>query len=152
MAWPAFAAGIGVASLVTNFLGSRKAAKAAEEQSEEEARIEGLITDEKLRQLKLDERDMYGETLAQYSGSGVIGLMNGAPTTGSPKTLIDEQAKTFADQRKITKEVGASNVAQSLMGGEALADRYKYSGYANVGSSISSIISNYQLSTPTPGP
>lgn len=151
MAWPAIAAGIGVASLITNYIGSRKASKAAKKQGAEEARIEGLITDEKLRQLDIEERAQYGQTLGQYAGSGVLGTFQGTdgnagqPMMGSPKTILDEQAREFGRERDITREVGASNVAQTLMGAKALSDQYRYSGYANVASSISNIMTNYQL-------
>lgn len=152
MAWPIIGAAIGAVGLITSFLGSKKAEKAAKDQSKEEARMEGLLTDEKLRQLDKDERSMFGETVAGYTGGGVLSMMPGTgqsqPMSGSPQNILGEQAREFAAEKKITKEVGASNVKQTLMGGQALADRYRYSGYANVASSISSIITNYQLTNP----
>ncbi len=153
MAAPLVAAGIGVgiAGAIASFIGSKKAAKAARKQGAEEARIEGLITDEKLRELDVQERTMYGETLGQYAGSGVLGTFQGTggnagqPMVGSPKAVLDEQQASFAAERSITKEVGASNVAQTLMGAKALSDQYRYSGYANVASSLSNIFTNYQM-------
>ena len=149
--------------LISNFLGSKKASSAAKQQAAEEARLEGLVTDEKLRQLRIDERTMYGQTLAGYASGGVLANaptlegtnMNrllgttgsAAPQTGSVQTTLSEQAKTFQEQRDITATVGASKVAQSLQRGQNVAEAYKWGGFANAASGISSILTNYNLMT-----
>jgi hypothetical protein len=143
---------IGAVGLISNFLGSKKAGKAAKKQSEEEARLEGLVTDEKLRQLSIEERITYGETLSGYASGGVLATtqnLSGAatPLTGSPSTIIDEQRKTFADERSITRQVGASKVAQSLQHGKNVASAYKWSGYSDTASGISNILANYSAMT-----
>lgn len=148
MAWPAVAAAvIGAVGLISNYIGGKKAAASAREQAAEEARLEGIVTQEKIRQLKVDERTMYGETLAGQSGSGVQAvspsLMGSAPTSGSPQVILAEQAKTFQQQRDITAEVGASKAQAALTRGSNLADQYRWSGYANVASSVSNILTNY---------
>jgi len=137
----------GVLGTVASFIGSKKASKAAKEEAAEQARLEGLVTGEKLRRLDIDERTLYGETVAGYAGGGVQAI---APSldqtslrTGSPQSVLQEQAKSFRDERKITKEVGASKAQAALTRGKNLADQYRYQGYANVASSIGNILSGY---------
>jgi hypothetical protein len=165
MAWPAVAAvGIAAAGLVMDFVGSKKASKAAKKEGAEQARLEGLVTDEKLRNLRTEQRSMYGETLAGYAGGGVLarapslesnltlgdsfggaGAYGGSDSvmTGSPGSVINEQALSFAKQRDITRKVGATKAQQALTRGSNIADQYRYSGYANVASGISNILSTY---------
>ena len=125
-------------STITGFLGSKKAAKSAKKQAAEEARLEGIVTDEKIRRLDIEERAMAGETRAAYAGSGVL---TGSP---SPQTVLQEQAREFQKQRDVTKEAGASKVASALGQGSATADYYRYSGYANVASGISNMLTTYK--------
>lgn len=132
---------------VAGFMGSKNSEKAANKQARKEAEAEKKVTAEKLRQLEIEERALMGETIAAYAGSGVIS--NAGGSKGTPAVLLAEQAKEFAAQKKITKEVGASKVQQSLMAGKATADAYRYSGYANVASGISNMLTTYQL---TKGP
>jgi hypothetical protein len=141
------AAGIAVAGLITSFIGSRKAAKAAKKEAKEEARLEGLVTGEKIRTLGIDERTLYGETVAGYAGGGVQGMQPnlGATnvTTGSPMSVLAEQKKSFAAEKDIIGKVGASKASAALTRGKNLADKYRWSGYANVASSASNILANY---------
>ena len=149
MAWPAIAAAVvGGVGIISGFLGSKKAAKAAKEQAKEEARIEGLITDERIRQIGKEERSLYGETVAGYAGGGVLssfGSMSDVPreTMGSARSVLAEQKQEFGFERDITRETGASNVAQSLARGKALANQYKYQGYTNAASGISKILMGF---------
>lgn len=140
------AAAVAVVGTAIGLDSAKKSEKAAKKQAKEQARIEEELTAEKLFQLGLDERQMRGETLAGFAGGGVLSVMQGTAGTkeisGSPSTILEEQRKAFARERKITKSVGASNVAQTLMAGSALADRYKYEGYSSAAMNISSIISN----------
>jgi hypothetical protein len=143
MAWPVIGAVIGGLGLVSSFVGSRKAAKAAEEQAEEEARLEGAVTREKLAQLRIDERTQYGETIAGYAGGGVMSIIPGSggqTATGSPASILQEQATAYRRQRDITEEVGATKAQMALTRGENLADKYRYSGYANVAAGISNLL------------
>jgi hypothetical protein len=142
------AAGIAAVGIISGFLGAKKAGKAAKEQAAEEARIERLTTAERIRQIGKEERTMYGETVAGYAGGGVLsafGTMSDVPreTIGSAKTVLQEQATEFAFERKITQETGASNVAQSLARGKALARQYKYQSYSNAASGISNILMGF---------
>lgn len=141
---------LGAIGLVSSFVGAKKGEEAAKEQAALEAEQEEKVTKERLRQLGIDERVLFGETLAGYAGGGVLAA---APSLGrrtnvafgSPQQIIQEQAKEFKAQRKITADVGATKVQQALAGGASLADQYRYSGYANVASGISNILTNWQL-------
>ncbi len=170
MAAPLAIAGVvlGAVGLISSFIGSKKAASAAKDEAAEQARLEGLTTDEKLRRLRIDQRSLYGETLAGFAGSGVLarpgslesnltlgdsfggaGAYGGSASvmTGSPGVVIQEQAKEFAFERDITRKVGATKVAQALTRGKNVAEQYKYQGYSNVATGISSILSNYSAMT-----
>ena len=156
-------AAIAVVGLISNFVGSKKASSAAKKQASEEARIEGLVTDEKLRQLRIDERTLYGETMAGFAGGGVLanaptlegtnmdrllGTTGAArPQTGSVQSVMSEQSKSFKQQRDITATVGASKVAQTLQHGKNVAEQYKYQGYGNAATGISNILANYSAMT-----
>jgi hypothetical protein len=126
-------------SLISGWLGSKKASKSAKKQAAEEARLEGIVTEEKVRQLGIEERVLRGDTMARYAGSGV---MASGPTPG---VILAEQAKEFAKQRDVTKAAGASKVASALGQGKATADAYRFSGYANVASGISNMLTSYSM-------
>ena len=131
--------------LISSFLGSKKASKAAKKQAEIEAKQEGLLTDERLRQLGIAERVLYGETVAGAAGSGVLssfGSIRDVPLTpiGSVGAVLEEQSKEFAFERKIVKEVGATKVQAGLAAGSATATAYKYKGYSDAFSGIGSIL------------
>jgi hypothetical protein len=140
---------IGTIGLISGFLGSKKASKAAKEQAAEEARINQATTAERLRLLDKEERALYGQTLAGYASGGVLGiapsLQQPQAMTGSPSTILKEQATEFAAEKAITREVGASNVAQALQRGKATAEAYKWQGYSNAASGISNILTSYAL-------
>ena len=141
---------IGTVGLISGFLGSKKAAKGAKKESKEQARLEGLVTAEELRRLGIDERAMYGQTLAGYAGGGVqarAGTLGSEARlqTGSPQEVIQEQASEFAQQRQITSDVGATKVSQALTRGKNVADQYRWGGYANVASGVSSLLTNYTM-------
>jgi len=138
---------IGTLGLISGFLGAKKASSAAKKQAAEEARINKLTTAESIRRLGIEERAMYGQTLAGYAGGGVLGIQpslnGGGPMTGSPSTVLQEQAKEYRKEREITQQVGASNVAQALQRGKATASAYKWQGYSNAAASAMNILSSY---------
>jgi hypothetical protein len=143
---------IGAIGVISGFLGSKKAARAAKDQAKEEARLEGLTTAERIRTLGREERQLYGDTVARYAGGGVLssfGTMSDVPrgTMGSAGTVLAEQSAEFARERKITQEVGATRVAQGLARGKATAEAYKFAGYSNAATGISNILSAYAAST-----
>jgi hypothetical protein len=143
---------VGAIGIISSFLGSKKASKAARKQAEEEARLEKLVTDERIRELGREERQLYGETVAGYAGGGVLSSfasMGGVPreTIGSPRAVLTEQAAEFQREISITQKVGASKVAQSLASGKAVASAYKFQGYSNVTTGIANILANYSAMT-----
>ena len=149
MSWVAVAAAaVSVVGTVISYTGSKKAAGSAKDAAKEEARVNKLTTAEAIRRLEIDERTLYGETLAGYAGGGVLSmqqtLANSSVMSGSPSTVIGEQSKEFAAEQKITQSVGASNVQQALTRGKATADAYKWQGYSNAAANISSIISSFK--------
>jgi hypothetical protein len=151
MAWPLVA--VAAAGLVLNYVSSKKGSKGAKKESKEQARLEGLTTAEQLRILDIEQRAMYGNTLAGYAGGGVQAT---APTlggearaqTGSPQAILAEQAKEFGLQKDITQKVGATKAAQALTRGKNVADDYRWTGYANVASGISNILASYNTAGP----
>ena len=140
--------GIAAVGIISGFMGAKKAGKAAKKQAAEEASIEKLTTAERIREIGKEERQMYGETIAGYASGGVLssfGTMSDVPreTIGSASPVLQEQKEEFAFERKITQETGASNVAQSLARGKALASQYKYQSYSNAANSISKILMGF---------
>lgn len=136
MPWPAVAgavlAGIGA---ISSILGGNKASHAAKRAGREEARLEGLVTAEKIRNLGIDERVMRGETRAQVAGSGVkVG-------EGSPLQVLAEQARSFAAERKITSEVGASKADLALTRARGVASAARYGSYANAANQFGQMFS-----------
>lgn len=128
---------------ITSIMGGNKAAHAARRQAREEARMEGVVTAEKIRQIGKQEVITKGETIAGYAGSGVkVGRGQGfdqSKAFGSPLTVLAEQAREFARERHIVSEVGASKAAQALGGGRSIADQYKFAGYSQAASNIADI-------------
>jgi hypothetical protein len=145
-------AGIAAVGIISSFLGSRKASKAAKKQAEEEARLERLVTGERIREIGREERQLYGETVAGYAGGGVLssfGSMSDVPreTIGSAQSVLAEQQAEFQRERSITEKVGASRVASGLARGKATASAYKFQGYSNAASGIANILANYSAMT-----
>ena len=139
-------AAISAVSAVTSFLGAKKAEKSAERQAEEEKRLEGISTQERIRKLGVQERTQYGETLAGYASGGVqarsAGLDPGkfrSAQSGSPMQVIQEAAREFARERKFTEEVGATKASQISLAGKAQADAYRYQGYGAIASGAANI-------------
>ena len=79
------AAGVvmGAVSLISGFLGSKKASKAAKEQARITAEHETEITAERQRQINKEERQYIGSTLAGYAGGGV--RVGQASLSGGPQ-------------------------------------------------------------------
>jgi hypothetical protein len=125
--------------------GANKAAKGAERQADAQAAVEEKLTAERVRQLDIDERVQYGETLAGYAGGGVLAQTPGLDPAkfrtgqqGSPLVVLQEAAREFAKEREVTQDVGAANIAQIQLGGKATATRYKWQGYAGAADTLAS--------------
>jgi len=94
---------------------AKKAAKA-------EAALDLRVTQEKLYNLAQEERQVAGQTRATAAGSGV------EADTGSPLSIVAEQARTFARERMITSQVGAEKAELSKMRGDNAASQMRYQG------------------------
>lgn len=131
-------AGIALSAIgaLSSFVGSQRASDAAKRQAKEEARMESLVTREKLRQLNIEERVARGETIAGYAGSGVLATGNPKMT---PSVVLAEQANEFLHQKNITSQVGATRAQNALAKGNATATAFRYQGYANTAQQLSSM-------------
>jgi hypothetical protein len=77
-------------------------------------------------------------------GQPTLNKVAGVTPTGSVRDVTQEQKTEFGFERDITRKVGATKVQQGLAQGKAVADQYKYQGYANVATGISSILANFK--------
>jgi hypothetical protein len=139
---------VGAVGLISGFLGSRKASKAAKKQAKLEAEAERQITTERIREIGKEERALYGETVSGYVGGGVLAGFGGTgqgdlSLMGSSQQVIQEQVSEFAHERDITKKVGATKVAAGLARGKATADAYKWAGYSNAATGVSNLLTSY---------
>lgn len=132
MAIGAIAAGASLISGALGAIGGNKAKKAAKKAAAEQARQEAVVTTERIRQLRQEERSLYGRTRAVGAGSG------GVVGQGSMLQILAEQAREFERERRITKSVGASRVKAALDQGEAIGDQAFYSGLGNLFAGIGS--------------
>ncbi len=121
--------------MISDFLGSRKAAKAAERAAKKEAVAEAKVTAERLRQLEKEERSLAGTTRAVAAGSGV------KANIGSPLELLAEQASEFSYEKQIVRQVGATKAASALQRGRDIGDAVKYQSYGNLARGASNIFS-----------
>lgn len=123
MAIAAIVAGvIGVAGIATSLSGSAKAAKAAKGAAANEARLEGIVTEEKLRQMVIEEEDIRGQTIADAAASGIeVGK-------GSVTDILAEQAYNFTRERAAVKGAGATRAANALTRGSMAAQQARYEG------------------------
>lgn len=115
--------GSGILGGITGASKAKKAAKA-------EAAVDLRVTQEKLYNLKQEERQLAGSTRATAAGSGV------KADTGSPLSILAEQARTFARERMITSQVGAEKAELSKVRGDNAASQIRYQG---IGAGLSQI-------------
>ena len=113
---------ISAAMGIVSLIGGAKAKSDAEAAGRSQARMENRITDEKLYNLGQEERQLAGTTRATAAGSGV------KADTGSPLTILAEQARTFARERRFTSEVGAEKASLAKQRGQMAGQQAMYSG------------------------
>ncbi len=105
-----------------SLFGASSAKTAAENAAAREAKLEGKVTDERIRQISRQETIMRGQTVAATAGGGVkVG-------SGSSLAILADQASEFRREKQITREVGATRAKASLERGSALATQYRYQG------------------------
>ena len=122
MEWVAIA--MAAVDLVSGLSAGRRAERAAKQAGAEEARLEGLLTTEKIRQLDVERRLRSGQTKA--------GFASGRVKIGSKSALdiLAEQKSTALAERSTILEVGASRAANALTRSSNLADQI---GYQTIG-------------------
>jgi len=118
--------------------GGASAKKNAREAAAEEARLEGIVTEAKLRDLKAEERHMMGKTVAASAGSNV------KADRGSPLQILMEQAREFAREKKVVAEAGASRAAQAKTRGSMIGDQAMYAAYGNAVKGLANAFSLFQ--------
>lgn len=124
-------------SIISNLTGAKAAKKSAAEQADEEARLEGIVTDAKLTTLDREERQLRGDTIGAAAGSNI------KVDTGSPLQILKEQAKTFADEKRVVKQAGASRAAQAQTRGRMVGQQAMYQGIGQAASTAANAFSLY---------
>jgi len=120
---------------IASLAGGREAEKAADRQAAEEARLEGIVTDEKIRQLGVEEEVVRGETIASVAGSGV------KVDSGSPLMVLATQASEYERLRNVTREAGASRAANALARGDLVGKQAKYGSYSSAANQFANMFS-----------
>jgi len=130
------AAAIGIIGL----LGANKAAKDAKRAAKGEAALDLRATQEKIFLNKQEERILAGTTRAAAAGSNV------KADIGSPLTILAEQARTFARERKFISEVGAERSKLAIQRGKNVASQVRFAAAGSAlqafGSSASATVKN----------
>lgn len=122
------------------------AARASRLSAEEEARLEGILTDEKVRRLGVEREQVIGQQRAGYAGSGVeVGSSQRRPgeqiASGSVMDVLTETATEFAREISVTRETGASRATNALARGNMVAQNYQNQARANSIQTASSVFS-----------
>jgi len=113
-----------------SYLGGKEAKEDAEYAANEEARLEGLVTDAKLETIKTEKRVMRGETLASAAGANVM------IDRGSPLEILKEQARVFGNESRVVRQAGASRAAQAQTRGRNIGKQAMYAGLGNAAGSF----------------
>lgn len=106
-----------------NIWGGKKAKEEAEKFAGIESALELKLTGAKIADLKQEERVLAGTTRARAAGSGV------KADTGSPLTILAEQARNFAKDRMITAQVGATKASNVELKGKMVGRQALYQGW-----------------------
>lgn len=123
MLWAGIA--LGVLGAAGSIIGGNKAADAAKDAAARDAYYEDLVTREKIRNLRREEDELRGDTIAITAASGVNVNM------GSPLDVLAEQATEYRNLRNITEKVGATRAANAIARGNAAAKTYKWNAYSS---------------------
>lgn len=119
------AAAMAVVGGISSIIGGNKAKHASKRASREEARLEGIVTGQKIRELFAEERQLHGDTIGAAAGSGVdVGF-------GSVLDVLSEQASTFERTRDVTRQVGASKASVALQRGSMIGNLYQSQGISS---------------------
>lgn len=120
---------------LSSMLAGAKARRDAKTAAQHEATMEGHVTDAKIQSLDVEQRTLAGQTQARAAGSNVkIGK-------GSPLQILAEQARNFADEKRIVRQAGATKAAQAQTRGKMVGNQAFYGGMSNAFSSFGSAFS-----------
>ena len=114
---------MGFVSSFLSIWGGIKGKEEAEKFAGIESALELKLTGAKIDDLKQDERVLAGQTRARAAGSGV------KADTGSPLTILAEQARNFAKDRMITAQVGATKASNTVLRGKMVGRQSLYQGW-----------------------
>jgi hypothetical protein len=144
----AISAGASVVSAIGGFLGGSKASKAAKRAAAEAARQEGVVTQERVRQIAQEERTLAGQTVARTAGSGSV------VTQGSPLQILAEQKREFAKEGLVVRLAGASRASAALASGRSVAAQASAQGlsalFAGIGQAANIAYNNPGLFSKNP--
>ena len=113
---------ISAAMGVMKLVGAGQEAKAAKAAAKGQAAADLRVTQERVFQSKQEERQLAGQTRAIAAGAGV------KADVGSPLTILAEQAKTFARERKFMKETGQEKAGLTIQRGKMQAESSMFRG------------------------
>jgi hypothetical protein len=123
---------IGAGSSIFGGISGSKAAKSA---AKVQGRQELELTQAKIEDLKLEERNLAGQTKAAVAGAGVkVGA-------GSPLEVLAEQAKNFMRERQTVAKVGATNASVINKRGSMVGKQALYQGVGQGASQMSNAFS-----------
>ena len=125
-----------------SIIGGIKGKKGAEKAAMEQAKMEGLLTNAKLEDLKTQERVMKGQTIAAVAGSNV------KTDIGSPLQVLMEQAKNFTKERQTVAQVGATRSGNTLLRGKQVGRQALWQGWTNAFAQTSSAFSTFSQVMP----
>ena len=128
----------GIMSLLSgaaSVIGGIEARKAAKEAGKEEAALESLVTQAKVVDLEKEEEVLRGQTIAAAAGAGVV------TDVGSPLTILAEQAKEFARDKRTIQQVGATRATAATTRGKMVGRQAMSQGISQGVSSLSSAFS-----------
>jgi hypothetical protein len=117
---------VNVFEMYFTLMGGKKAKKGAKEAAKTQAQQEIELTLAKIEDLKLEERNLRGQTIASAAGSGVkVG-------SGSPLQVLAEQARNFQRERQTVAKVGATNASVITKRGKLVGQQAAYQSYGAV--------------------
>jgi len=135
MEWVAIA--MATVSTISSIVGGSKASSATKSATNRAAIDEQAITTQKIKELRQDERTLAGQTRVRAAASGV------KANVGSPLDILAEQARTFAEQRLITSQVGATKMQAGLARGRMVGQQAMYQGISQGAQSLTSAFSMF---------
>ncbi len=107
-----------------SIFGGIKAKDEAKDMAASEAGMEVELTNAKLEDLKIEERNMRGQTIARTAGSNV------KVDIGSPLEILAEQARNFTRERQTVAKVGATRAANTIQRGKNVGRQALYQGWS----------------------